>query len=132
MKIGTEDKKRLAILAVVGTLGLGSAFYIYYELAMPSTPAPVVAPVAATTPVPARARAKVSGGDPVLTQLDPTLKMGPMLVTEALVYSGAEGISSRRLRFRWLFRLRSLQRGRSPWWLRCMFRRDLLHLRRLT
>ena len=87
MRIGTEDKKKLAILAVAGTVALGCVVFIYYELAMPSTPAPVVVPVA-SVPAPSRGKAKVSGSEPVLTQLDPTLKMGPMLVTEALVYSG--------------------------------------------
>ncbi len=88
MKTGTEDKKKLAILAVAGTVALGCVFYIYNALSVPSTPAPVVAPVA-SVPAPSRGKAKVSGGEPVLTQLDPTLKMGPMLVTEALVYSGS-------------------------------------------
>ena len=91
MKIGTEDKKKLTILAVVGTVGLGCAFYIYNQLAVPSGPAPV-APVvsapAAATPLRSRPQA-AAGSQAALTQLDPTLRMGPMLVTEALVYSGS-------------------------------------------
>jgi hypothetical protein len=88
MKIGTEDKKKLTILAVVGTLGLACAFYIFNQLSVPSTPAPVVAPVVATAPAPFKGKPQAAGSQAVLTQLDPTLKMGPMLVTEALVYSG--------------------------------------------
>ena len=90
MKIGTEDKKKLTILAVAGTVALGCAFYIYNELSVPSVPAavaPVSAPVAAT---PLRSKPQVAAGNQAaLTQLDPTLRMGPMLVTEALVYSGS-------------------------------------------
>ena len=91
MKIGTEDKKKLTILAVAGTLALGCVFYIYNQLAVPSVPAPVT-PVAATpvAATPLRSRPQVAAGSQaVLTQLDPTLRMGPMLVTEALVYSGS-------------------------------------------
>jgi hypothetical protein len=87
MKIGTEDKKKLTILAVAGTLALGCAFYIYNALSTPDVPAPVTAPVAAT-PVGSRIKPQAASNQAPLTQLDPTLKMGPMLVTEALVYSG--------------------------------------------
>ncbi len=38
MKIGTEDKKKLTILAVVGTGALGCAFYIYNALSVPDVP----------------------------------------------------------------------------------------------
>jgi hypothetical protein len=88
MKIGTEDKKKLTILAVVVPLGLACAFYIYNELAVPDTPTPVAAPVVATAPALVRSKPQSAGSQAPLTQLDPTLKMGPMLVTEALVYSG--------------------------------------------
>jgi hypothetical protein len=87
MKIGTEDKKKLTILAVAGTVALGCAFYIYNQLAVPDVPAPA-APVAAAAPVAPRSRSQAASSQAPLTQLDPTLKMGPMLVTEALVYSG--------------------------------------------
>lgn len=95
MKIGTEDKKKLAIAVVTGVLGLAAAFYMYDQLSTPDTvAAPVTKPViaSATGPATAALKPKVSAsGVPVLTsavQLDPTLKMGPMLVTESLVYSG--------------------------------------------
>jgi hypothetical protein len=88
MKIGTEDKKKLTILAVVGTVGLGCAFYIYNALSVPDVPAAPVAAPAAATPIASRSRPQAASSQAPLTQLDPTLKMGPMLVTEALVYSG--------------------------------------------
>jgi hypothetical protein len=88
MKIGTEDKKKLTILAVVGTVGLACGFYIFNQLSVPDTPAAVAAPVVASAPAVVRSKPQSVGSQAVLTQLDPTLKMGPMLVTEALVYSG--------------------------------------------
>lgn len=89
MKMGTEDKKKLGILAVVGVLALGAAFYMYSELSTPEVPAPAAATVVT---VPVRATAK--GGEAknvgtAATHLDPTLHMKAMLVTEALVYSGS-------------------------------------------
>lgn len=95
MKIGTEDKKKLAIAVVTGVLGLGAAFYMYDQLSTPDTvAAPATKPVisSATAPAAVAVKPKVAGsGVPVVTsavQLDPTLKMGPMLITESLVYSG--------------------------------------------
>ena len=95
MKIGTEDKKKLAIAVVTGVLGLAAAFYMYDQLSTPDTvAAPAAKPVItrATPPGVIAVKPKVSAsGVPVVTsvvQLDPTLKMGPMLVTESLVYSG--------------------------------------------
>ncbi len=89
MKIGTEDKKKLGILAVVGVLALGAMFYMYSEL---STPDVAPQPVAATVTVPVRVPAKAGEAKNVgtaATHLDPTLHMEAMLVTEALVYSGS-------------------------------------------
>ena len=95
MKIGTEDKKKLTIAAVVGTVGLGCAFYMYSQLSVPDSPKPVSAPAPAVTvaaPVASKSKPAVAanaiGGQTAALQLDPTLRMGPMLVTEALVYSG--------------------------------------------
>ena len=95
MKIGTEDKKKMTILGVVGTLGIAGAFYIYSQLAVPDAPAPaaVSAPVAApqtakVAVVRTTAGAAVAKVAPAV-QLDPTLKMGPMLMTESLVYTGS-------------------------------------------
>ena len=92
MKVGIEDKKKLAVLGVVGAMALGAGVYLYTQLSEPS-PAPVAAPVIVSTP--AAPVVKGSSSGPVAknvgttsAQLDPTLRMGPMLVTEALVYTG--------------------------------------------
>ena len=102
MKIGTEDKKKLTVLGVVGVFGIGSAVWIYSQLSTPDAP-PAAAPVVVTGPTaPAAAKPvvrSVPAGNAVggaaknvgttSAQLDPTLRMGPMLVTESLVYSGS-------------------------------------------
>lgn len=88
MKMGTEDKKKLGILAVVGVFALGAIFYMYSEL---STPDVAPNPVATTVATPVRAPAKAGEAKNVGTaamHLDPTLHMKAMLVTESLVYSG--------------------------------------------
>jgi hypothetical protein len=88
MKMGAEDKKKLGILAVVGVLALGAAFYMYSELSTPdAAPQPVTATVTVPTRVPAKSRDAKSVGT-AATRLDPTLRMKAMLVTESLVYSG--------------------------------------------
>ncbi len=92
MRIGTEDKKKLGVLGVVGALGIGAAVWIYSQLSTPDVPA-APAPAVVTGPkAPAVKKAIGSAAKNVGTtsaQLDPTLRMGPMLVTEALVYSGS-------------------------------------------
>jgi hypothetical protein len=89
MKIGTEDKKKLRILLVVGALGLALLGYTLYDQLL--APEPVRPTVAAPAPA-ARTQAVAVTGTAkkaeVALDLDPTLKMGPMLVTESLVYSG--------------------------------------------
>jgi hypothetical protein len=88
MKIGTEDKKKLGILAVVGVFALGAAFYMYSELSTPDIPSPV----ATTETVPARVPVKSGVAKNVgtaATHLDPSLHMKAMLITESLVYSGS-------------------------------------------
>jgi hypothetical protein len=92
MKVGIEDKKKLAVLGVVGVIALGAGVYLYTQLSDPS-PAPVAAPVIASTPAAPVVKSSGSGAaaknmGTTAAQLDPTLRMGPMLVTEALVYSG--------------------------------------------
>ena len=92
MKVGAEDKKKLAVLGVVGVVALGAGMYLYTQLSEPS-PAPVAAPVIASTPAAPGGKSSGSGAaaknvGTTAAQLDPTLRMGPMLVTEALVYSG--------------------------------------------
>jgi hypothetical protein len=88
MRMGAEDKKKLGILAVVGVLALAAAFYMYSELSTPDVAPPVAATVV-TVPANAPGRSKAAKNvGTAATHLDPTLHMGPMLVTEALVYSG--------------------------------------------
>jgi hypothetical protein len=92
MRIGTEDKKKLGVLGVVGVFGIGAAVWIYSQLSTPDAP-PAAAPVVVTGPTAPAAKKPVgSAAKSVGTtsaQLDPTLRMGPMLVTESLVYSGS-------------------------------------------
>ncbi|HMH13206.1 MAG TPA: hypothetical protein VK578_08875 [Edaphobacter sp.] len=101
MRIGTEDKKKLGVLGVVGVLGVAAAAYIYSQLSTPDA-SPPAAPVVVTGPKAPAAKpavrsvpaGNVVGGvaknvGTTSAQLDPTLRMGPMLVTESLVYSGS-------------------------------------------
>lgn len=96
MKVGTEDRKKLAIAAVAGVGGLAAVIYAYGQLfpTVPTATAPV-APVT-SSPAPARAtdgnapsgsRAKVVAT--TAAALDPTLHMSSMLVTESLTYRGS-------------------------------------------
>lgn len=84
----TPDVQKKAI--AVGAFVLVAAGILYYQLS-DSSPAPrPVQPVVTTQPA---APATASSGTAkslgtTSAQLDPTLKMGPMLVTEKLVYSG--------------------------------------------
>ena len=64
MRIGTEDKKKLTIAAVVGTIGLGCAFYMYSELSVPNTPKPAAVPVPAVTTAPLPGAVKLTTGGP--------------------------------------------------------------------
>jgi hypothetical protein len=100
MRLNAEDKKK-AIAYVA--FALVAAGILFYQLHDDSSPAPV-APVAVTAPtavstVKAPVVVSVPSGNvaghaaknvgTTSALLDPTLKMGPMLVTEALVYSGS-------------------------------------------
>jgi hypothetical protein len=95
-----QQKKGAAMAAFV--LIAGSV--LYYEL-RDDSPAPVAPPVVATAPVKTTTAATSAAGLAVpagnvagvaakklgttSAQLDPTLRMEPMLVTESLVYSGS-------------------------------------------
>jgi len=109
IKLGTEDKKKLPILIVVGVGAVGAVIWIYSQLSTPSVPTTTAAPVVVTTPVRTTASATTAGGEAAgsgrntglavaagaarpLTgsaQYDPTLKMDGMLVAESLVYTGS-------------------------------------------
>ena len=101
MRVGTEDKKKLTLLSVLGVAALGAVFYLYEEVfASPDVPTPTVTQPAVVTSAPASGSAvpagtqapKVKGAAQLVgttaAMLDPTLKMGSMLITEGLVYTG--------------------------------------------
>jgi hypothetical protein len=84
----------------VGVFALGASFYMYSELSTPDAPPPAASVVTtAPAPIVARRPAPQSGntvgfsskpiGATSEGQLDPTLHMEAMLVTESLVYSGS-------------------------------------------
>lgn len=98
----TADQQKKG--AAIGAFVLVAASVLYYEL-RDDSPAPVAPPVVATAPV-KTTTAATSGAGPAVpagnvagaaakklgttsAQLDPTLRMEPMLVTESLVYSGS-------------------------------------------
>jgi hypothetical protein len=88
----TPDLQKKSI--AVGAFVLVAAGVLYYEL-RDDSPTPIAPAVVTTAPATAAPVAKSSGGGAAKevgttsAQLDPTLKMGPMLVTESLVYSGS-------------------------------------------
>ena len=107
LKIGTEDKKKVAIAAGLGVAVLGLVIYnVISMFSGGSTPAPVTAPTVVTAPatapapVPANAglrsrqrvvstsgheAAKIPGS---MANLDPTLHPEVMAEAESVVYSG--------------------------------------------
>lgn len=103
MKLGTEDKKKLQMLSVVGVGALIALFFLYNELfGGPSSPPPAPPVVLTRTVSPATTRtgtdetpARVAGVGTATrvgtagTALDPTLHMEAMERTESLVYSGS-------------------------------------------
>lgn len=100
MKLGTEDKKKLQLLGVVGVGALIAAFVLYGELfggpSTPPSPPPVILTRATVPPVRSSAAQTGSAGERTAalvgsagTALDPTLHMEAMERTESLVYSGS-------------------------------------------
>jgi hypothetical protein len=91
----TPDQQKKG--ALIGGFVLIAAGILYYELRDDSPPPPI-APVVVTVPVktaPTTKAAAVPSGNVAKSlgttsaQLDPTLRMEAMLVTESLVYSGS-------------------------------------------
>jgi hypothetical protein len=83
---GTDRQKKML---AVGAFVLVAAGILYFELRDPSV-APVAAPPAPVASRPAVVPGSAAKGVVMSSaQLDPTLRMGPMLVTESLVYSGS-------------------------------------------
>ena len=88
MKVGAEDKRKQTIAIALFVVAVGLVGYNLFS-GPSSTPPPPVAPVVVpvgTTKTSGPAATKVVATS---TALDPTLQMGPMLVTEGLVYSGS-------------------------------------------
>lgn len=92
---GADRQKKMI---AVGAFVLVAAGVLYFELRDPSPPPAAAAPAVMSAPVatggktavvsvPAGNVAKGAGGGS--SQLDPTLRMGPMLLAESLVYSGS-------------------------------------------
>ena len=98
MKVGTEDKKKLIAAGVLGFFAIFAGWYLYSTLfGGPATTPP--APVVTTSATVKSATAKSTASAPLVAggaqkvgstsgQLDPTLHMEAMLVTESLLYSG--------------------------------------------
>jgi hypothetical protein len=85
----TPDVQKKAI-AIGGFVALAAGI-LYYQLSDDSPAPRPQQPVAVQTSRPAASRSSAGVARDVgtaSTQLDPTLKMGPMLVAEQLVYSG--------------------------------------------
>ena len=94
IRLTPDQQKKGGIIAAFVLLAGG---ILYYEL-RDDTPPPPVAPVVVTAPVkaaPATKAAAVPSGNVAKSlgttsaQLDPTLRMEAMLVTESLAYSGS-------------------------------------------
>lgn len=84
MKFTPDMQKKAAVIAGFAVLMAG---VLYYDLRDDSTPAPP--PVVITTHTGTTTGAAAKSVGTTAASLDPTLKMGPMLVTESLVYSGS-------------------------------------------
>ena len=96
---GAMNDQQKKILAG-GAFAVVAAAVLYFELSDSSPPAPPAPPVVTTVGTPSGSSSGVSSTParatgaatkhPAMTaaELDPTLRMGPMLVTESLVYSG--------------------------------------------
>jgi hypothetical protein len=87
---GKQQPNQIALWSVLGVFLLGCVIYIYLQFSPPSS-AP--APVAVSAPVNTAPAVKTTGTaaknlGTTSAQLDPTLRMEAMLVTESLVYSG--------------------------------------------
>jgi hypothetical protein len=88
--LSAEDKKKALAIGGFVLLAVGILYFELGDLFVSTPPAPT--PVATTVTPTSRPANGTAAKTPTAAastlQLDPTLKMGPMLVTEALVYSG--------------------------------------------
>ncbi|HEV2618638.1 MAG TPA: hypothetical protein VGU23_01720 [Acidobacteriaceae bacterium] len=98
MSKGDVARKERILYAVLGVFLLGTCIYVYEELFSGGSPTPATVQTTVGSEAPAGAethdRAVVVGGPAAKkigttsARLDPTLHMGAMLVSEAVVYSG--------------------------------------------
>ncbi len=93
MKVGNEDEKKLILAGVLGFPALFAVYYLYSLLfGGPTTPPPPQPVVVTAVSSNRSAGARVAGAAQKVGstggQLDPTLHMDAMRVTESLVYSG--------------------------------------------
>ena len=88
----TEQQKKIA---AGGAFAVIAAGVLYFQLSDSGTPpAPAAAPVITTVGSTSGSAARANGtgakrAGTTAADLDPTLRLGPMLVTESLVYSGS-------------------------------------------
>lgn len=102
---GKQQPNQIVMWSVLGVFVAGCAIYLYFQFSTPSAPPVPAAPVVVNAPVKTAPGAKTGtavAAPPGSTagaaakklgttsaQLDPTLRMDAMLVTESLVYSGS-------------------------------------------
>jgi hypothetical protein len=103
---GKQQPNQIVLWSVLGVFLAGCVIYLYFQFASPNAP-PAPVPVVVTAPVKVAPAAKTGAAVAVAVapgssagaaaknlgttsaQLDPTLRMEAMLVTESLVYSGS-------------------------------------------
>lgn len=99
---GKQQQNQIMLWSVLGVFVAACLIYLYSQFATPSAPPPVApvatAPAAAAPAVKSGAVLSIPAGNvagaaaknlgTTSAQLDPTLRMDAMLVTESLVYSG--------------------------------------------
>lgn len=101
---GKQQPNQIVLWSVLGVFLAGCAIYLYFQFSTPSAPSPA-SPMIVSAPVKAAPAAKTGAAGAVppgrsagaaaknvgttSAQLDPTLRMEAMLVTESLAYSGS-------------------------------------------
>jgi hypothetical protein len=99
MRLTPDQQKKGGLIAAFALIAVGVLYYDFHDdstppPAAPAVTAPVNSPTSAKTPVVAVPPGNVAGAaakhlGTTSAQLDPTLRMEAMLVTESLVYSGS-------------------------------------------
>ena len=89
LKVGTEDKKKVAIAATLGIIVIGLVIWEAYHFFLSSPPVPKAPPAVAAT---AASQPNGSGAQRIpvnLSKLDPTLHPEIMAEAESLEYTGS-------------------------------------------